>query len=141
MVVVWLIAFVVFLAIEVATVGLVSIWFCFGAFAAMIGATFHIDPILQLVLFFAVSIILLIATKPLVKKVLQKKMIPTNADRIIDGKGIVLEDIDNLKNSGTVKIDGKIWSARSKREKQTIRAGAEVTVLEIQGVKLIVETK
>lgn len=138
MVIVWLVIFVVFLLVEVATVGLISVWFCFGSFAAMIAASFHWSPLVQLVLFFAVSILLLMATKPFVKKILKIKFVPTNADRILEERGIVTEEINHLKGTGAVKVDGKEWTARSKSE-MIIETGKEVRIIEIQGVKVIVE--
>lgn len=137
---VWLILFVIFVVAELATSGaLVSVWFCFGALAAMVAARSGLGLIAQIVIFLVISIALLAMTKPIVKKFLKQKSEPTNSDRLIGGHGIVLEDIDNLVGSGSVKIDGKIWSAKSSSEDVKIKAGTEVTVKDIKGVKIIVE--
>lgn len=137
--VIWLILFVVFVIAEIATAGqLVSIWFCFGAlaaaFVAMAGGSFAI----QVVVFIAVSIVLLILTKPLVKK-LHSKIEVTNAGAVIGEHGIVIEKINNMDGKGAVKIQGKIWSARSSDENLVINEGTRVKILDIQGVKVIVE--
>lgn len=137
MVMIWLMIFVVFLVVEVVTVGLVSIWFCVGAVAAMVAATFYMSPMIQLTIFFAVSIFLLLGTKPFVKKVLNTKIVHTNADKVLNEKAIVTEEIDNKISTGAVKVEGKVWTARSSTE-EVIPVGKEVTILEIQGVKLIV---
>ena len=131
---VWFILFVIFVAAEIVTAGaLVSIWFCFGALAAM---SFTI----QMVIFIAVSVVLLIFTKPFAKKLLNGRIEATNAPALIGKYGIVTEEINNIEAVGAVKIDGKIWTARSSDEREIIKEGAEVKILDIQGVKLIVKT-
>lgn len=138
---IWFILFVVFVVAEIATAGsLVSIWFCFGALAAMFAAMGGVSLTIQAVIFIAVSIILLILTKPFAKKILNGRIEATNAPALIGKHGIVTEEINNIEASGAVKVDGKIWTARSAREKEIIKEGAEVKILEIRGVKLIVET-
>ena len=137
--IIWLVLFVVFVIAERATAGqLVSIWFCFGAlvsmFAAMAGASF----IWQVVIFIAVSVILLILTKPMVKR-LHSRIEATNAPAIIGEQGVVTEKINNIEGAGTVKIQGKLWSARSSDENVIINEGVKVKILDIQGVKVIVE--
>ena len=76
----WLVAMVVLLIIEAAVPGLISIWFAIGALAALISALFHAPVWLQLVWFLAVSILTLVLTRPLVKKYVNSRTTPTNAD-------------------------------------------------------------
>lgn len=137
---VWLILFILFIIAEIATAGpLISIWFCFGALAAMLAAGAGLSLFPQLIVFVVVSIALLIMTKPLVKKYVNNKSVKTNADRILDLKGIVTEEINNLKGLGSIKVDGKEWSARNAEGEEVIPAGTEVVIVEIQGVKAIVK--
>ncbi|MGI6030894.1 MAG: NfeD family protein [Eubacteriales bacterium] len=137
MVAVWLVLLIAFVVGEVATAGLVSIWFCFGALAAMIMAVLSLDVAFQIIVFFVVSIVLLLITKPFVKRFLSSRPVATNADKILGGKGIVVETIDNVKGSGAIKIDGKVWTARCTQD-VVIPAGKEVQVVEIRGVRAIV---
>ena len=137
---VWLILFVVFLVMELITSGsLVSIWFCFGSLAAMVAAGSGFSLLVQIVVFIVVSIALLIMTKPIVKKFLVQKKVPTNADRIIGQRGFVIEDINNISGQGIVKVDGKQWSAKNALSDETIEAGQEVIIVEISGVKVFVK--
>ncbi len=137
--VMWLILFVIFVIAEIATAGqLVSIWFCFGALAAMFVSMAGASFAWQAVVFIAVSIILLILTKPLVKK-LHGRIEVTNAGAVIGEQGVVIEKINNIEGVGAVKVQGKIWSARSSDENTVINEGAKVKILDIQGVKVIVE--
>ncbi len=134
----WLAATVVFGAIEALTVGIVSIWFALGSLAALIAAALHAETWLQVTVFLAVSAIALILTRPLIKKKILLNTTPTNADMLIGAAGVVEDGIDNLSGMGSVKIQGKVWSARSESG-ANIASGSIVTVVKIEGVKLIVE--
>jgi membrane protein implicated in regulation of membrane protease activity len=137
---VWLVLFVVFLVAELVTAGaLVSIWFCVGALVALVAAYFGAAFWLQMTLFFVVSVGLLLGTKPFLKKHLDPKTMATNADRILQNRGIVEEEINNLKGEGAVKVDGKSWTARNIDGDAVIPVNAEVIVVRIEGVKAMVK--
>ena len=110
---VWLAIVVFFGIIEAITVGLTSVWFCAGGLLAMLAAAFGAPIWLQIVVFIAGSGLLLILTRPLVKKFSTSRLEKTNADANVGKTGVVLERVDNYAPSGAVKIDGKIWTARS----------------------------
>lgn len=132
--------FAVFLIIEVATAGaLVSIWFCIGALGALGVAYFGGGIIFQILVFTVVSLSFLFATKPLIKRYVKPKKSATNADRILHEKGIVEEEINNVKGEGVILVGGKTWTARNLDSEKIVPKGAEVTVEEIQGVKAIVK--
>lgn len=133
----WLFGIIVFAVIEGVTVGLTSIWFAIGSLAAMIAAALGAGLPLQIVLFFAVSAITLLFTRPLAKKYLAPKKVRTNADRVIGKTGIVTETIDNLKAAGMVSIGGVLWTARSE-EDEILPADTRVSVTRIEGVKVFV---
>lgn len=136
---VWLIVMVVMLVLEIPTGNLVTIWFAGGALVSFIVGMFFTDKIwIQAVIFVFVSVALLALTRPLVKKYLMGKVEKTSADKIIGNTCLVTEKIDNLEGTGEVKTDGKCWSARAKDD-IIINVGVEVKILEIQGVKVIVE--
>lgn len=133
----WLIVMVLFLVVEAVTVGLVCIWFAAGALAALLCAVFGGGIWLQVVLFLVVSAVTLYFTRPLVKKYVNAKVEPTNADIVIGKECRVTETIDNIEGTGAVYVDGKTWTARSEKD-ETIQKGTLVTALRIDGVKLIV---
>ena len=135
--IIWLVAAVFFLIVEAATPSLVSIWFALGAFAALIAAVFGAQLWIQIIIFLIVSAAALVATRPLAKKYLDKKHVPTNADMVIGKEGIVTEEIDNLNAHGAVSCQGKVWTARSLDEK-VLAEGTKIKVHAIEGVKLIV---
>ncbi|MBR3767662.1 MAG: NfeD family protein [Clostridia bacterium] len=139
MVWIWLALLGILIIAEAATVQLTTIWFAGGALISLLLAAFGVKSILvQVIVFLAVSLILLIATRPLVKKYINKKSQPTNADRCIGAQAIVTEEINNLLAKGAVKVSGVDWTARSESGK-IIPPDATVTVKRIDGVKLIVD--
>ena len=135
----WLVLLVIFAASEAVTVGLTSIWFAAGALAALTAALLGGPLWIQLTLFLAVSLLCLLAVRPLAKRHLNDKVEPTNADRVIGAEAQVTQDIDNVHGKGTVVIRGMTWSARSE-DGGAIAAGAIVRVLRIEGVKVFVES-
>lgn len=138
MVIFWACLFVVLLLIELATYGLVTVWFCGGALIALLLAALKLPIWLQITAFAVASTALLIFTRPITKKLLGKNRKPMNTDRVLGRKCIVLEDIDGLSGNGSVKIDGIIWSAKSENEDMVIEKGAKVIVKKVDGVKVIV---
>ncbi len=134
----WAVAVVAFVILELATVGLASIWFALGALCALIAALLGAPVWLQIVWFVIVSVATLLLTRPLAKKYINNKTMATNADRVIGSKAVVKERIDELAGTGAVLADGKIWSART-ADGAVAEPGEIVTVQEIRGVKLVVE--
>lgn len=140
--IVWIIVLVVMMILEGVTAQLVSVWFVAGALAAAVTSFFIGSFTVQLFVFIGVSLVLLAATRPFVKKVkASAEYIPTNADRYIGKTAVVLEDIDDVSGKGQVKVGGSIWSARVSNDLKgtSISTGTEVIVKDIVGVKLIVE--
>lgn len=138
MVLFWAIALVAFIVIEFCTVGLASIWFALGSLCALLSALLGAPPWLQIVWFALISVVTLAATRPLVKKYINARTTATNADRVIGQRAVVKERIDELSGTGTVFADGKIWTART-ADGTALEPGEIVRVLEIRGVRLIVE--
>ena len=134
----WIAVMIIMAVFEGVTTQLVSIWFMIGAAAAAIVSFFvPVFPI-QFSIFVGVSLILLIATKPIVKKVKDVKTEPTNADRNIGKIAVVTAEINNTASTGQVDLDGNSWTARSDQNEIIFKEGEMVRVKEIKGVKLIV---
>lgn len=135
----WIVLLVVFIAVEAATMGLTTIWFAGGAVAGFIASILGGNVVVQIILFFVVSILLLIFTRPFAAKYINKDKVRTNVDGLIGEKAIVTQPIDNLAATGEVQLDGKVWTARAEEENIKIPAGETVSVVKISGVKLIVK--
>ena len=136
---VWLAAVAVFVVIEIATMGLTTIWFAGGALVALVLAMLQVSFYVQIGAFLVISIVLLVSTRPLAMKFFNQERVKTNIDSIIGKKAIVLAEINNLKEEGKVSVNGMEWSARAYEDGCVIPAGAVVEVKEIRGVKLIVK--
>lgn len=136
---VWLGLTVVFALLEGMSAQLTTVWFALGSLVAFILALCGVESIaLQAIVFVAVSVVSLIATRPLVKKILHKRVEPTNADRNIGETAITLSEINNLEGKGEVNVRGTVWTARG-IDDEPIPEGTKVRVIRIDGVKLIVE--
>jgi len=135
----WIIAVIVFVVIEIATLGLATVWFACGAVVALLAALLHLPFAIQLALFLITSLLLLAFTRPIIKDYLKVGITKTNLDSIIDSIGIVTKEIEPFK-VGQVKVNGQIWTAVSE-DNQFVQNGTEVKILRIEGVKLIVQEK
>lgn len=136
---IWLGLFILLLVIEIITVGLTTIWFAAGALAALAANVMGVDLIIQIIIFLAVSVVLLIFTRPWAEKHLNRKRVRTNYEREI-GKVIrITEKVDNLNQTGKSVVDGQEWTVRSKNDSEIFEAGALARVAAVSGVKLIVE--
>ena len=134
----WLVLFVVLLVIEIATMGLTTVWFAGGALIAFFAAYIHLGIGLQIVLFLAVSILLLVLTRPIAVKYFNQEREKTNVDSLIGQNAVVLEEINTLKATGRVEVNGMEWSAKTEHT-EIIEVNTVVSIKGIQGVKLIVE--
>ena len=128
---------VVTLVAEIATTALVSIWFTIGA---LIAAAAGVSPLAQLLIFLLLSIVSLLLIRPLTRRLVGTRVIPTNTDRLLGMEAKVTEGIDNDNAAGAVYVDGKTWTARSANG-HPIPTGELVEVAAIEGVKLIVRPK
>ena len=135
--IIWLVLMVVFLMVESQTVTMVSLWFGAGALAALIAALCGAELWLQIVLFFAVSIVLLASLRPLARKYFTPKITKTNVDSVIGMQGLVTADINNVTAQGQVKLGAMEWTARS-TSGEPIKAGTLVKVDKVEGVKAFV---
>lgn len=132
----WLILAVIFLIIEALTVGLTTIWFAGGAAAALLLSVFEVPVIPQIVIFFAVSLCLLLFTRKIFIEKLKTGSESTNTEALIGEVGQVIVRIEPL-STGQVKLRGQVWSAVCE-ENLTLDENTPVKVKAIEGVKLIV---
>ena len=138
MVYVWLGIMIAAVVVEVCTAQMVSVWFALGALCSFFVALVGVEQLwIQIVVFVIASAITVIVTRPLVKKLVNKRAEPTNADMVIGKTGVVTEKIDNLAPTGLVKVNGNVWTARSVDD-SVIEENDRVVIKEISGVKLLV---
>lgn len=134
---IWLMLMVIFLCMEASTVAVVSLWFAAGALTAMILSLFSVSLWIQIAVFLAVSVLLLLLLRSVVKKYITPKLIRTNVDALVGQNGFVTVSIDNRTATGQVKLGAMYWSARSTGS-DTISEGTYIRVDRIEGVKVFV---
>ena len=140
-IVIWLILLIVFLLVEIATMGLTTIWFAGGA-VLTIWLTLVGEPVyLQIIVFFVVSGVLLAFTRPIAVKYFNKDRVRTNAESLVGREAIVVSEVDNLQGIGRVTVGGQEWSARTVASGAKLPVGTVATIRAIDGVKLIIEER
>ena len=139
---IWAAVFIAAIVVESQTMGLVAIWFMPGALISMFLAMLHVAEWIQIVVFVALTVLLLVLGKTIFKSLFPKtKYVPTNADALIGREAIITEEVNNLEGRGAAKLGGQIWTARAKDADAVLVPGDVVTVCEISGVKLICQKK
>ncbi len=135
MVYLWIAAIVLAILVEVMTPGLVSIWFAPAALVSMVLAICGVPEWVQILVFLTASVLFIIFARPLFNRRCKEQA--TNIDAIIGQKAMVIEAIENIAGAGQIKVRGQYWSARAADEDVTYAAGDIVTVIAVEGVKLI----
>ncbi|MCD7809746.1 MAG: NfeD family protein [Erysipelotrichaceae bacterium] len=134
---VWTLILVVSIVIEVMTIDLVSIWFSVGAVVALVSHLLGLNETGQIIIFIIVSLICIIASRPIVKKYLKGNIVRTNLDRVI-GKHCLVTETITPDQKGEVKVMGNLWSATSLNN-EVITAGQYAEVLSIEGAHVVVK--
>ena len=133
----WLVAMVIFMAAEAMTVTLVSVWFAVGSLGAIAVALLGGGLVLQVTVFLALAVALLLSLRGIVRKHFNPRITKTNIDSILGATGIVITPVNNIAALGQVQINGMEWSARSS-DNSHIAVGTLVKVDKIEGVKVFV---
>ncbi len=135
----WLIFAGVCFILEIATEGFLVCWLGVGRLCAMgISFIFPDQLLAQIAVMAVVSIILILSTRKLTKKISSKDNHATNVYSILGKSATVTQEINNVKSQGQIKIDGDVWSARAEEGDEIIAEGDIVEILRIDGVKAIV---
>ena len=134
----WLGILAVLLVIEGLTTALTTIWFAGGALIAAIAAGLGLGIVPQLLLLFCVSLVLLLFTRPAALKLMNKGTEKTNVEGLLGKSAVVIQQIDNLAQTGQVRINDIEWMARTSDDSVTIPVGTVVVIEAVHGVRLIV---
>lgn len=137
---IWLIFAGICFILEMATEGFLICWLGVGGLCAM-GLSFLFPEALlaQLITMALVSVLLILCTRKLSKKMHKEEVAPMNVYTILGKKAVVAQTIDNLKGQGRIKIDSDMWSARNEESDEVINEGDTVEVIRIDGVKAMVK--
>jgi membrane protein implicated in regulation of membrane protease activity len=138
--IVWFIFAAIFIIGEIFTAGFFLACFGVGAIVSGVLAIMGLNSLWQWAAFVVVSGILFAASRRFAEKFSKKQPPGIGADRFIGKEGIVLEEIDNAKNTGSVRIDKEIWRADSDGDK-TIKKGSRIVVVRLDGTHVVVKIK
>ena len=136
----WLAFFLLSLVVEIATVGLVSIWFAAAALVSFVLAAAGAPLWSQILTFFLISILTLVAVRPIAQRFLNKKTSRTNVDALVGKPVRIIETVDNVNGKGRAVLNGMEWTARS-ADGSILEEGSYGIVTRIEGVKLILSAK
>jgi len=134
----WLALIIIFVAAEIATVGLTAIWFAGGALVGLLAHLIGLNVYWQIILFIVVSAILMIFTRPWALKYLKPRLVKTNYETVVGENVCLTETVDNIRGTGTAVYKGQEWTARAYEAGKIYEAGTIVAVKEIRGVTLYV---
>lgn len=137
---IWFILAALFIIGEMFTAGFFILWFGIGAGAAGVCAVLGLGPLWQWLSFIVISGVLVMVSRKFASKVTKEQPPGIGADRYIGKAGLVLEEIDNIKNTGRVRLNQDEWRAESKTG-EIIPVNTKVNVVQIEGAHLIVELK
>ena len=133
----WIAICVLSLIIESVTMGLTTIWFAGGcaaaAIASLLGAGFGI----QFIVFLAASLFFLAFSRRVFVQKLHTGSVKTNVDALIGERTVLTADIPPYE-TGVIKLKGQEWTAVSAEQTEELKAGTEVEVIAIEGVKAVI---
>jgi membrane protein implicated in regulation of membrane protease activity len=135
---IWMAIAALFVVGEIFTAGFFLLWFGIGALVAGIFALIGLGPGWQLGAFVVVSGVLFVVSRRFADKFSKKQPPGIGADRFIGLQGLVLGEIDNVKNTGKVRLGKEEWRADSANN-DVIPAGQRVEVVRLDGTHLVVK--
>ena len=138
-IVLWVLLIIAFVIGELISVGLTSIWFAAGALAALLLALLGVGPLVQFAVFLIVTIVLLLSTRSWAQRFINSRTQKTNADSIIGQTIRIAERVSNRDQTGMAIVHGQEWTVRARSDDEVIEKDQNAKVVEISGVKLIVE--
>lgn len=136
---VWMGLVLLFLVVEIGTLGLVTIWFMCGALAAFFVALAGGPLWLQVTVFILISVLLLAFLRPFAYRYINSRTVKTNVEALSGRRARVTERVDNLTGTGKAVLDGMEWTARADADGEILQPGQYGSVTRVEGVKLILK--
>lgn len=133
---IWASVFIATLIIELNTADLTTIWFCVSSLITLVVSVFMVEYYIQIVVFIVSTLVLLIATRPLTKRMMNQEIIHTNADKVVNMIGVVTTLIP-VNGIGEILVNNTSWRAIT-LDSADIQEGEQVTVNSISGNKVVV---
>ena len=138
MIYIWLGVICISAIFEFITVEMAGIWFVAGGFLALLLALVGVDIVWQIVAFFALSLVLLLALRKICLRILLKRDEKTNIDALSGTTAKLLTAI-SPDNPGSLRINDVVWTAIANKNNIKIESDTEVKIIRVEGNKLVVE--
>jgi membrane protein implicated in regulation of membrane protease activity len=135
---IWMVLAAICIVAEIFTAGFFILWFGIGALVAGLLSLFELNAGWQWAAFVVVSGVLFAVSRRFAERFTKQQPPGIGADRFIGKRGVVLEEVNNQKNSGRIRIDKEQWRADSDAE-EIIPAGKKVEVTRVDGTHMIVK--
>ena len=135
---VWMILAAVFIVGEIFTAGFFLLPFGIGAAITGLVALLGGGTVWQLAVFVVSSLILFLVSRRFAERVSKEQPPGIGADRFVGQECVVLEEIDNLNDSGRVRMGKEEWRAESDND-DNIKSDTHVTVVRLSGTHLVVK--
>ncbi len=134
----WMIVAALFSVGEIFTAGFFLLPIGIGAAIAGIVALLGGGTAWQLAVFAVASFFLFLASRRFAEKISKDQPPGIGADRFIGEECVVLEDIDNLHDTGRVRMEKEEWRAKSDTG-EILKVGMRITVVGLSGTHLVVK--
>jgi len=136
---IWMAIAAAFVIGEIFTAGFFLLWFGIGAAVAGTLAIIGFGAGWQWGTFIVVSGVLFATSRRFAERFSKKQPPGIGADRVIGKKGMVLEEVDNIKSTGRVRLGKEEWKADSETD-EVIPVGKRVKVTKVVGTHLVIKT-
>lgn len=135
----WVAAAILFALIEVVTLTFVLLMLAGGALVAAVVAAYDTPFWVQVLVFAAVSVILLLTVRRTLWHRFRERTPKTltNADALVGREAVSVVAV--TQTDGRVKLTGEVWSARVPAGAPVVPAGERVRVVRIEGAIAVVE--
>lgn len=135
--VIWLIAAVAFGVGEVLSLSFFLAPFAIGAAVAAVLSAAGVGLVVSGIVFLLVSTLALLALRPVARRHIRTPAaLRTNTAALVGRTATVLDEVSG--GSGTVKLEGEVWTARPYDDDAVIEPGRRVHVIEIRGATALV---
>ena len=131
----WILVAIGAIGIEVALTNFVFFFVALAALVAALLASIGLGPVVQASVFaVAAGFMPVFLRRPIMRR-FAGRGVPSRTDTLIGATAEVTEAIDPVRGTGRVLVGGQDWAARSEN---AVPAGSTVTVVEADGIVLIV---
>ena len=134
---IWIGVIVFSFVAEIYTFAFVSVWLIPSALMTFVLSLTGMQVWIQVLLFFIITLILLVLSRTIFKKFIKFKTTSVNSDVFIGKNAIVTEEINNYKGTGIIRANGFVWIAKAEENDIIYESGLVVTIIRIDGVKAI----